>query len=982
MTSYKTLFLTLLGIMLLSKGWAQSFSVTGKVLDGADKSPLVGATVVLLSAKDTNNTYGSVTEADGTFKIEHAPSGSYNVKVLYVGFENFHRTITLSQAMDLGTITLKPLSTQLKNVDVRAEAIRATQSGDTTSFNAGAYKVNKDATAEDLINKMPGISTQDGTLKAGGEEVKKVLVDGKPFFGDDPNAAIKNLPAEIIDKIQVFDKLSDQSQLTGFDDGNALKTINIMTKPGRNNGQFGKIYGGIGDRDFRFNNTLYLAGGNYNYFKGAQRISVLALTNNINQQNFSTEDLTGVMSASSSGSRGGRGGMGGPGGPGGFGGGVGSFLVGQQGGVTKTNSIGVNYSDEWGKKIKVSGSYFFNNTDNENNTSLFRRYMTPSDSGMVYQENSYTHSKNTNHRANLRVEYEIDSNNTLIITPRISVQQNEYAKMLNGSTTLPGSLAVSATDNNTQSKNYGLNLGNTLVYMHRFAKKGRTISLHANTQFNHRDGSGSLQSLNEYAKGDTDVINQRNELVGKEYTYSGSLNYTEPITNSSQLMVNYSPSYATNTSDKKTMNGNGSGDYILMDTLLSNQYDNTYVTQRGGLSYRFSKAQLQFSLGTDYQYATLDGQQVFPYTFQLQKSFSNLLPNAWMNYKFSKSKNLRVVYRASTSVPSTSQLQSVVDNSNPLLLKTGNPNLLQSNRHFNMVRYSSTNSTKATSFNFMLFQNYTQNYIANQTIIPTKDTMLNDGIRLNAGSQLVKPVNLDGYYNLNSFINYGMPLKGLKTNLNLNAGVNYSHTPGMINQDINYSNNYGLNGGIVLSSNISENFDFTVAYNANYNVVKNTLQKQLNNNYFSQNTSLRLNYIFLDGFVFNTTVNHQYYSGLSQGYNQSYLLWNAGMGYKFLSDRSLDVRLNVYDILNQNRAITRNVTETYIEDSRTNILQRYLMLTATYTLRRFGGKKISEQELDKRIDSDGEIKERQNFMKGGNMPPPSHRPPHGGGMGF
>jgi hypothetical protein len=304
-----------------------------------------------------------------------------------------------------------------------------------------------------------------------------------------------------------------------------------------------------------------------------------------------------------------------------------------------------------------------------------------------------------------------------------------------------------------------------------------------------------------------------------------------------------------------------------------------------------------------------------------------------------------------------------------LLLRTGNTDLKQSYQHFTMMRYGSTNSTKATTFNFMFFGRFTQDYIANQTIIPTKDTLLSDGWKLNSGSQLTRPINMDGYVNINSFLSYGMPLKGLKTNLNLDAGVNYSRTPGMINQFTNFANNYGLNAGVVLSSNISENFDFTLAYNGSYNVVKNTLQKQLNNNYYSQNTSLRLNYVFLDGFVLNTSVNHQLYSGLSQGFNQNYLLWNAGLGYKFLKDRSLDVRVNMYDILNQNRAITRTITETYIEDSRTNILQRYLMLNVSYTIRKFGGKKISEQELEKKIDRDGEIKERQRHMQ--MMPPPS-----------
>jgi hypothetical protein len=236
----------------------------------------------------------------------------------------------------------------------------------------------------------------------------------------------------------------------------------------------------------------------------------------------------------------------------------------------------------------------------------------------------------------------------------------------------------------------------------------------------------------------------------------------------------------------------------------------------------------------------------------------------------------------------------------------------------------------------MLYGSYTMDYIANQTLIPTKDSIYGDVI-LPRGSQLTRPVNLDGYWSARSFLTYGMPVRTIKSNLNLNAGINYSKIPGLINTSVNYANNLSFNGGAVLSSNISENLDFTLAYSGYYNIVKNSIQTQSNNNYYNQNTSFRINWIFLDRFVANTSLNHTLYSGLSEGFNQSYLLWNAALGYKFLADKSLDVRLTAYDILNQNRSIERTVTETYIEDSYTNVLQRYFMLNVTYTLRRFGG---------------------------------------------
>ena len=847
--------------------FAQTFSLTGTVLDGSDNSELIGVPVVVSPTTDTAMKYGNVTDEEGHFVIDNLPAGSYLLKIAYIGFESYTRTINLTQTTAIGTLKLKISSTQLTNVTVTEQAVRGVQSGDTTSFNANAYKTNPDAVAEDLLNKMPGISTQGGTLKANGEDVKQVLVDGKPFFGDDPSTAIKNLPAEVIDKIQVFDKLSDQAQLTGFDDGNAQKTINIVTKPGKNTGQFGKIYGAAGAKDLQMNPLLYSVGGNMNHFKGDTRISFIVLSNNINQQNFSSDDLTGVMSANSGGGR--------RGGDWHGGGGIGNFLVGQQGGITKTNSIGLNYSDQWGKNIKVSGSYFFNNTNNENRTGLARTYFSTNDSLLLYREQSNTHTSNTNHRANLRVEYEIDSNNTLILTPRISFQLNDYARILTGDSKRADSSRVSATDNRTSSLNNGYNFSNNLVYRHKFNKKGRTLSLNLNTQINNRGGEGSLYSVNEYIGSDTDRLDQRYDLTSDGYTLSGSLNYTEPLGKNSQLMANYAPSFSGNKSDKQTLNRENGDDYTAMDTLLSNKYENTYTTHRGGLSYRYNSEKIRLTIGADYQDATLDGLQIFPYAFKLQKNFSNLLPNAWFNYKFSKNSNLRIMYRTRTQVPSIQQLQSVIDNSNPLLLRTGNPNLAQSYQHSLMLRYGSTNTQNATTFNAMAFANYTNNYIANQTLIATTDSIATDGIILPIGGQLTRPVNLDGYYSIRSFVSYGMPLSVIKSNLNLNTGINFTHTPGYINDRINYADNYSFNGGVVVSSNVSENLDFTLSYNGNYNVVKNTINKRSDNNYYTQNTSARLNWIFLGGFTFTTSLDHQLYSGLSQGFNQNFLLWNA-----------------------------------------------------------------------------------------------------------
>lgn len=938
------LFLSLLALLFTAAAaQAQTYSLQGSVRDANDQQALIGVSVVVSPAADTSIRSGAVTDMDGNFMIANLAAGSYVLRISYLGYEPVTRSVNLLADQDLGVLQMKTGNNVLQTVTVEGTQIRSQQLGDTSQFNAGSFKTNPDANAEDLITKMPGVTSDNGTVKVNGEDVKQVLVDGKPFFGDDPNAALKNLPSEIIDKIQVFDQQSDQSQFTGFDDGNTKKTINIVTKRGRNNGVFGRLQAGYGTDD------RYTAGGNLNFFNGDRRISIVGLANNVNQQNFSSEDLLGISDGGGGrggfgGSGGGRGGRGGGRGGssdgggnfGGGGGGSSNFLVGQQNGITQTQSGGINYSDTWSKKLKVTGSYFFNRSENTNTTTLTRSYFaTDPDSALGYNETGTSRSINYNHRANLRLEWNIDSNNSLLIVPRVSFQNNESDRNILGLSTIGANGLDGRVQNRYTSNNSGYSLGNQLLYRHRFAKPGRTISVGINTTYNEKTGDGSLYSLNEYYGSDTTLTDQRYDLSSDGINLSGNLTYTEPLSRKSQLMVTYNPSYNRSNSDKETFNNTQDG-YTDLDTSLTNTYENTYTTQRGGLGYRYNDSQYNFMVSLNAQQAVLDGDQSFPYPLQVNKTFTNLLPSAMFNYRFSRTQNLRLMYRTNTNPPSITQLQNVVDNSNPLLLRTGNPDLKQDYTHTLSLRYGNTNSKKGTGLFIFASASMVNDYVANNTVIATNDTVVR-GVALNRGSQLSFPVNIDGNWSARSFLTYSLPISPIKSNLNLSGGYTFNRTPGLINNLTNYANTHAINGGVVLSSNISENIDFTLSYQGAYNIVNNTLQAQSDYNYYSQNTSLKLNWIFLDRFVANTNFNHTLYSGLGEGYDRNFLLWNASLGYKFLKDKSLQADIYAFDLLDQNNSISRTITDAYVEDAQTQVLQRYVMLRLTYTLRQFKG---------------------------------------------
>lgn len=932
-----------LGLFFLFAGFslrAQTFNVSGQVTDAADKSALPGTIVLFIDQSDTSKQTGIVTDVDGNFGAA-LPKGVYKLRIELISYKTLELRITLvDKNIALGSLVMQQSATLLKETIVEAKQTRVEQNGDTTAIHAGSYKTNPDATTEDLLNKMPGVSTQSGTLTVNGEQVKQIYVDGKPFFGDDPGLAIKNLPAEIVDKIQIYDKSSDQSQFTGFDDGNSQKTINIITKPGKNNGEFGKVYGGIGlDDSLDTDDVKYIAGGNMNFFNGARRISILGLSNNINQQNFSSQDLLGV--SGNSGNGGNRGGMGGGGNGGGGGNAANNFLVGQQGGITQTHAAGLNYSDDWGKKIKVSGSYFFNDAINNNNSSLSRNYILASENGLRYNQTAVAGSTNSNHRANLRFEYNPDSSNAIIFTPKFSTQQNTAHNDLDGYNIVSGDSLQSRTTTHNVSNNNGYDVGGNLLYRHKFKKQKRTVSLNVNGDYNPKTGNSGLYSLNEYYNTNkSSLLDQQSRQNTVGYTIAPTLAYTEPLGLKGQLQISYNPSVNRNDVDKRTYSRDSTdASYNTLDTALSNKFNNTYNFQRGGVSYRYQDKKMNFMLGVNGQYATLTGTETFPYALDIHKNFTNVLPQGMFNYRFSKTKNLRVMYRTNTVAPGITQLQNVINNNNPLLLSTGNPDLKQDYEHTLNARFSSVNTAKAT--NFMVYGNgtYILNYIANSTLIPTVPTYIGNNIYLPPGSQLSKPVNLNGYWNARSFVTYGFPVSKIKSNLNLNAGFTYNLIPSLINDNLNKANNYNFSGGLVLSSNISQKLDFTLSYTGNYSIVKNTLQKQSDNNYFNQLTSFKFNWLPYKGFVFNTSVTHTLYSGLSKSYNLDYILWNASAGYKFLKDQSLDVRLTVFDILKQNNSVSRNVTDTYIEDSRTQVLTRYFMLMVTYTFKHFNGMK-------------------------------------------
>lgn len=937
---------TYLLILFSFSTFSQNFTITGKAIDETGNA-LPGANVALQYPWGEEVTVVAA-EGNGRFFIKNVETGGYKVAITFLGFENLVQEVTVDNAnINMGDLTLKASATNLGEVVVKERIPMATQNGDTTAFNADAFKVMKDASTEELLEKMPTISIQNGQIQAQGEDVGEVLVDGRPFFGNDPAAALKNLPAEVVAKIQVYDQASDQSQFTGFDDGNTTKTINIITRTGKSNGQFGKVYAGYGSDD------RYQVGGSINFFNGDQRVSIIGMSNNINIQNFSTDDILGVMGSGGGSRRGGRGGRGRGGGR--RGGGVNDFLVNAQNGIAQTHALGINYSDKWGKKWDVSGSYFFNNSDSHAEENLTQQFIGNQGFGEIYEEESIANSNNTNHRLNGRIEFELDSANSFIMRPRLTLQLNEGDSDTNGQSVF-GEDLLSETSNLYNSDLTGVNFTNNLLWRHKMKKRGRTFSINLSTGYSPQEGDNSLQSHNNFYQPvfRADTLDQQSTLDVNSWNARTSFNYTEPINERQQLLFDYEISYQQEDSDKSTFDfSEADQDYTDLNEQFSNVFSNDYTTHRGGIGYNYRHSRdLMVVARARYQHATLNNDQTFPQTLNTEQSFKNFLPFAMLRYNIQgREKNVRVFYRTNTDLPSIQQLQNVVDNSNPIQLSAGNPNLKQSFSNSMFVRYRTTNVEKSTVFYAMLGGTLTDDHIANATYFARQDNPIFSELGLDSltrGTQLTRPVNLDGYRNIRSFITYGVPVGFIKSNFNLDLNYSYIRTPGLIDDQLNYANSHTYGAGLTLSSNISDQVDFTFIARPSYNRVINTLQKDSDTEFFSQDSRIKFNWIIFEGLVFRNELAHQFYSGLSDGFDDSFMIWNFGLGKKVFKNQRGEITLTVNDLLNQNRNISRSVTETYIEDTRTNALTRFVMLNFTYNLRNFDtGKTRSERKEER-----------------------------------
>ncbi|HUC79715.1 MAG TPA: outer membrane beta-barrel protein, partial [Flavisolibacter sp.] len=568
------------------------------------------------------------------------------------------------------------------------------------------------------------------------------------------------------------------------------------------------------------------------------------------------------------------------------------------------------------------------------------QYFTSSISNII--DTTTAVSTNNNHRLNMRLEYRIDSMNTLIITPSANIQKNTSDRSVGTGTIFKDGSPITQTLNTNinDAKRNGLNLNNNILYRRGFAKRGRSLTVGLNTSYNDRTGESYIntfqRSFTNPSNFDDTASNRFTDQANNTLQLSANISYSEPLGQNSQLQFTYNPRLSKSESDQQTFELNPiENKYTLFQDRLSNVLENRTVAQNGGLSYRWGDRDRMISFGVNYQSTNLKSNQTFPTRVTVNKTFNNVLPNAMIRYKLSSRSNIRLFYRSNVNEPSVTQLQGVIDVTNAPVYSIGNVNLNTQFMHMGSTQYTYTNPQKGLLFVANVFYQTANDYIANATFTPRSDTVVG-GVKLSPGSRITSPVNLDGYQNMRTNLTFAFPLSFMKSNFNLDAEWRYSNIPGITNSILNETRNttYALGAGLV--SNVSQYVDFNISYRANFNQVRNEVQASANTEYYNHVISVQTNLLSKNGWFFQNDFTNQYYDGLAEGFNQNYVLWNMSAGRKFLRGQKGELKLTVFDLLKQNQSIIRNVTGEFIEDTRNQVLQQYFMLYFTYNLRNFG----------------------------------------------
>lgn len=913
----KKLFLVFAFLFTLcSFSQEKSFKITGTLITEDGNTPLESATIYLERVKDSSVVTYTISDKEGKFKLENTTyDDSLNFYVSYVGYKTYFKKISIDkETINLETISLQ-LDNQLGEVLVKSTA-PITIKKDTLEFNVKSFKTKKDATVEDLLKKLPGVEVdEEGKITVNGKEVNKILVNGKPFFGNDPTITTKNLTKDIIEKIQIVDTKTKAEAFTGEVGDKENKTINLTIKEENNKGVFGRVAAGGGtDERYEF-------AGMVNLFDNDRRISVLAGGNNTNTPGFSFGEISKMF---------------------GNGGGIsfnsnGSFAIGGRSfgggqGITTSQNAGINYADKIGDKTEIASDYFYSSSSSENETSSERETIL-ADSRFFTNSNSINLSDTDSHSANLEFEIETDSTFQLNIEPSFSYSKSRTRFTSNDETLDEDLVLTNQSEVDSEVENYARQFSNQISATKRFGKKGGFVRVELETGVSQQESDDFINSTAEIFGINPDVIirDQYTDGENNGYNINTDLTYRLPIL-AKKFFLNFEYEYALDKDKNRASTfdfSEDTQDFTDFNTDLSTDFE--YTDSRSipafGLTYRGEKWSTRFNVG--YNIRTLKNNDLLRPQFNVERQFKNIEASYRINYRFSQKSSIYANYRLRNNPPGLRQLQAFTDVSNPLRVVIGNPNLGPSNRHTFYGGYNAFDWQKRTGFYANVNGSITNDQVISKTVVDPETL-----------TRTTTYENVDGNYNYGVSGSYSKEVK-LDTlrslRLSMRARYNFSENINF-NNDIKYANK-----SQTISPRIGVDFiwnkvmEIKPYYELNFTNNAFDIDSFEDREFTSHRAGLRTATFLPKNLEWSNDINFNYNPNVADGFQKSAWFWNSSLAYSVLKDKGL-ITLKVYDLLNQNTNARRIATQDYIQDSQSTVLRQYFMLSFSYKFNSLGSK--------------------------------------------
>lgn len=887
-------------------------TVSGKIIDSSDKSPVVQAGVQLLHLPDSTYIAGSVTKSDGSFTLPKVKEGSYVLKLTYVGYKTKKMALKLSDSRpnyNVGSVSLAPDAVLLKEAVVVGQAPPATVKGDTIEYAASAYRVAQGAMLEDLVKKIPGVEiSTDGKITHNGKEIKKILVDGKEFFSDDPAVAMKNLPANMVDKVKAYDKKSDNSRYTGIEDGDDESVLDLSVKKGMKQGIIGNFLAGAG------NKHRYELQGMLSNFKDDASKTLIASANNTNSQGFSEFGDSGA----------------------GRGGGNGS-------GVTASKQIGFNIGSEK-SKLKLEGNVEYGHTNNDakaiSNTETFL-----GESSTYGNNNNYSNRIRDDVRLDMHMVWSPDTLTNIVFMPSASYSKtNSYSNTISSTASNSDfSKLINSKTGMGNNKNDNLSLSGRFMMFRRLNNKGRNFMIGANLGYTTTDADNDSYSNTQfYQLNDSTIINRYTDNNNNSRSWGVQASYTEPIFNKHFLQVRYEYSHNKQATNSYVFNNPNAyldhSDLGQYNDSLSSKLTNYYNSQTIGLSLRGVYTKMMYGVGISLIPQSSRSVTDIPTKRQgiLKQNVLNYAPNVMFRFMFNKQHFLFFRYDGRSSAPNIQYLQDVIDISDPLNQRYGNPDLKPSFTNRFRLFYNHFFTKSQLSINANAFYNNTTNSVASKMTYDTK-----------TGGRVYRMTNVNGNWNASGFFSLNTPLKNKKFTISSNSGANFSNAVSYTTVDASTDAVLSNTRNMILNQRLSGSFrsdvfDFTLNGGVVYNLTKNDKQTNSNRETFDYTTGFNTDLNLPWNVSISTDLNCHFKDGYSSGLNKNEYIWNAQISKTLLNNKAT-LRFKIYDILRQQSNLTRSISETMMSDTQYNTLGSYFMFHFVYRINTLGGKDMRRQ---------------------------------------